>query len=41
VTAEAWTADLRVVDAVTTPGAAVRTRATSLVEDGRPGAVSA
>ena len=33
-----WTADFRVVDTVTTPGAPVRTRATYVVEDGRPGA---
>ena len=39
VTATAWTADFRVVDRITTPGAPVRTRATFVVEDGRPGAV--
>ena len=41
VTAAAWTADFRVVDQITTPGAPVRTRATFVVEDGRPGAVTA
>ncbi len=41
VTASGWTADFRVVDRVTTPGAPVRTRATFVVEDGRPGAVPA
>ena len=40
VTASAWTADFRVVDRVTTPDAPVRTRATFVVEDGRPGAVA-
>ena len=38
VTPTAWTADFRVVDAVRTPDAPVRTRATFVVEDGRPGA---
>ena len=41
VTATEWTADFRVVAQVTTPGAPVRTRATFVVEDGRPGAVPA
>ena len=38
---DAWTADFRVVDSVTTPGAPVRTRATYVIEDGRPGALPA
>jgi len=38
LTASTWTADFRVVDAVRTPGAPVRTRASYVVEDGRPGA---
>ncbi|MDQ3424382.1 MAG: alkaline phosphatase D family protein [Actinomycetota bacterium] len=38
VTANEWTADFRVVDFVTTPGAPVRTRASYVIEDGRPGA---
>ena len=37
VTASEWTTDFRVVDFVTVPGAPVRTRATYVVEDGRPG----
>ena len=41
VTPREWTADFRVVDAVRTPGAPVRTRATYVIEDGRPGAQSA
>ena len=38
VTATQWTADFRVVDSITTPGAPVRTRASYVIEDGRPGA---
>lgn len=40
VTASQWTADFRVVvvDAVRTPGAPVRTRASYVIENGRPGA---
>jgi len=38
VTPTEWTADFRVVDFVTRPGAPVRTRATYLIEEGRPGA---
>jgi alkaline phosphatase D len=38
VTPEKWQSDYRVVDAVTKPGAAIRTRATFVVENGRPGA---
>ncbi len=41
LTASQWTADFRIVDSVTTPDAPVRTRATFVVEDGRPGAVPA
>jgi len=39
VTPTGWTADFRVVDFVTTPGAPVRTRATFVIEEGTPGAV--
>jgi alkaline phosphatase D len=39
VTPDDWTADFRVVDVVTTPGAPVRTRATFVIEEGVPGAV--
>ena len=38
VTASGWTADFRVVDSITTAGAPVRTRASYVIEDGRPGA---
>ncbi|MFR9676879.1 alkaline phosphatase D family protein [Streptomyces sp. TR02-1] len=38
VTPTEWTAENRVVDYVTSPGAPVRTRAKWVVEDGRPGA---
>lgn len=38
VTPDDWTADYRVVDVVTTPGAAVRTRASFVIENGAPGA---
>ncbi|EST28465.1 hypothetical protein N566_22705 [Streptomycetaceae bacterium MP113-05] len=38
VTPTEWTAENRVVDYVSRPGAPVRTRATWIVEDGRPGA---
>jgi alkaline phosphatase D len=39
ITRSGWTADFRIVDSVTTPDAAVRTRATFVIEDGRPGAI--
>lgn len=38
VTPAGWTTDFRVVDAVTTPGAPVRTRASFVIEDRVPGA---
>jgi len=38
ITPAGWTADYRVVDVVTTPGAPVRTRASFAIEDGVPGA---
>ena len=38
ITPSQWTADFRVVDFVTAPGAPVRTRASFVIEDGRPGA---
>jgi alkaline phosphatase D len=38
LTRSQWTADFRVVDIVTTPGAPIRTRASFVIEDGRPGA---
>lgn len=41
VTPATWTIDYRVVDSVTVPGAPVRTRASYVVEDGRPGGVPA
>ncbi|MBA2497229.1 MAG: alkaline phosphatase D family protein [Acidimicrobiia bacterium] len=41
VTPTEWTADFRIVDQVTTPGAPVQTRATFVIEDGVPGAVPA
>lgn len=41
VTPSTWTVDYRVVDAVTVPDAPVRTRASYVVEDGRPGGVPA
>jgi alkaline phosphatase D len=41
VTPKRWTSDLRVVDTVATPGAPVRTLASFVVEDGRPGPVAA
>jgi len=41
VTRRRWTSDLRVVDTVATPGAPVRTLASFVVEDGRPGPVAA
>lgn len=41
VTPSGWTADFRIVDSVTTPDAPVYTRATYVIEDGRPGAVPA
>ena len=39
VTATEWTADFRVVDQIRVPGAPVRTRASFVVEEGKPGAV--
>ena len=38
VTPDKWQADYRVLDAVTKPGAPIRTRASFVVENGRPGA---
>jgi len=38
VTPREWTVDFRVVDDILTPGAPVRTKATYVIEDGRPGA---
>jgi alkaline phosphatase D len=38
VTPDLWTTDFRVVPYVTRPGAPIETRATFVVEDGRPGA---
>ena len=32
-----WTSEFRIVDRVTTPGGTASTRATLVVEDGRPG----
>jgi len=39
VTPDRWTTDFRVVPYVSRPGAPVETRATFVVEDGRPGAI--
>lgn len=39
VTPDRWTSDFRVVPVVTAPGGGVETRASFVVEDGRPGAV--
>jgi len=41
ITPSTWTADYRVVEYVTTPGAPVTTRASFVIEDGQPGAVPA
>ena len=41
VTPETWTADYQVVDDVTRPGGAVRTRASFVIEAGRPGVTPA
>ncbi len=41
VTPERWTSDFRVVPYVSRPGAPIETRATFVVEDGRPGAARA
>ena len=41
LTGARWQADYRIVPVVTSPGGAVSTRATFVVENGRPGAVSA
>jgi alkaline phosphatase D len=41
VTANAWVAEFRVLDYVTRPGAAVTTRASFAIENGRPGALPA
>ncbi len=38
ITPSEWTADYRIVDVVTTPGAPASTRATFVIEDGNPGA---
>jgi alkaline phosphatase D len=38
VTATDWTADFRVVDFVSRRGAPIRTRASYVIEQGRPGA---
>lgn len=38
ITPERWTTDFRVVPVVTRPGGEVRTRATFVIENGRPGA---
>ena len=40
VTRQSWTADFRVIDQVTVPGSPVSTRASFVIEDGRPGAVA-
>ncbi len=41
VTPEKWQADYRIVEKVTSPGSAVETKASFVVEDGKPGAVKA
>lgn len=41
VTPEAWTADYQIVDQVTVPGSPLATRASFVIEEGRPGAVPA
>lgn len=41
VTTTEWTADFRIVDYVSRPGAPVSTVATFVIEDGQPGAVQA
>jgi alkaline phosphatase D len=41
VTPERWTSDYRVVEFVSRPGSPIRTRASFVVENGRPGAQSA
>ena len=41
LTRDAWTADYRVVEVVTVPGAPITTRASFVIEDGVPGAVLA
>jgi alkaline phosphatase D len=41
ITPERWTADYRIVDFVTRPGSPMRTRASFVVENGRPGAQEA
>jgi alkaline phosphatase D len=38
ITPTGWTADFRTVDYVTRPGAPVRTRASFVIDDGKPGA---
>jgi alkaline phosphatase D len=40
VTHTEWTADFRTVDVITVPGAPVTTKASFVIEDGRPGAVA-
>jgi alkaline phosphatase D len=39
VTPDRWRADFRALDYVSKPGAPLGTRATFVVQDGRPGAV--
>ena len=41
LTRDAWMADYRVVEVVTVPGGPITTRASFVIEDGRPGAVPA
>jgi alkaline phosphatase D len=41
VTPEKWQSDYRIVEKVTTPGASVETKASFVVEEGKPGAVKA
>ena len=38
VTPDLWTSEFKIVPVVTEPGAAIETRATFVVENGRPGA---
>ena len=40
ITAKDWTADYRIVDFITRPGATARTRATFVIEDGRSGSAA-
>ena len=41
VTPDLWTSEFKIVPVVTEPGAALETRATFVVENGRPGAQEA